>query len=214
MTEKISYPFFFTGSRRFRKKCKTRDVIIQQEAIKLFETHGKGATSVLDLGANRGNFSIIASQYSDNVIAVEPHPLAFKVLTRSMPKNVQLINAAAVVDSAERMIQLDFIKERDPYRTLYKSESSSTVRGKKDLVQSHKMNVETIDIRDLLDLVFFDVIKMDIEGAELSLLPYLASHNERFGKLFVELHTGKFTYEMNFAELATDLPKNIFTNWI
>lgn len=169
---------------------------------------------MLDLGANRGNFSIVASQYAANVVSIEPHPLAFKVLRKNARSNMTLLNAAAAVGSSPKWLNLMTISHRDKFRTLYKSESSSCVEGKFDLDSQSSIHVRTCDLTSLVRETFFDVIKMDVEGSELQLLPYLKANSSKFGMLFVEVHTSKFPQKDEFLALYDDLPTNIFLDWI
>lgn len=180
----------------------------------LFREHGINVSKVLDLGANRGNFSVVAAQYASDVVSIEPHRLAFKVLKKNRTNNMRLINAAAVIGHSPESLNLMTVSQGNNWRTLYKSESSSSIPGKKDLNINSYEQVKTCDIRSLIEENFFDIIKMDVEGAELQLLPYLKENSSRFGKLFCELHTSKFLQSGEFLLLSKDLPSNIYLDWI
>jgi FkbM family methyltransferase len=211
---RLRYPMYLLGSRKFHDLCTSRDRLVQSEAHNLFQQHGLRVSNVLDLGANRGNFSIVASQYALNVVSIEPHPLAFSVLKKNARSNMTLLNAAVIVGSSPKWLDLMTIAHRDKFRTLYKSESSSCIEGKFDLSLQSAIQVRTCDLNSLVKQTFFDVIKMDVEGSELHLLPYLKANSSKFGKLFVEVHTSKFPQKDEFLALYDDLPTNIFLDWI
>jgi len=132
----------------------------------------KTSDIVVDAGANIGIFTLLAAKKAKMIIAVEPDPENFEYLE----KNVKLNNAKNVIlinKAISNYVGDGFISGRGLSAAL-----------------SHKgipVKVTTIDemIREL-GLVSFDVLKIDIEGAESKALSGNFLSNIR--ELMVECH--------------------------
>jgi len=140
---------------------------------------------ILDLGANIG-LSVLAflRQHPDAVItALEPDPVVARVLERNVRENggrrVQLLNRAAWSSSGALRFESD---GADGGHLLPTATFEATPHG------ANVIDVDAVDIATLFDEGAYDVIKMDIEGAEAVVLPALGERLRRVRYLFVEYH--------------------------
>jgi FkbM family methyltransferase len=127
---------------------------------------------VVDAGANIGIFTLLAARKAKLVIAVEPDPENFEYLKRNVrlnrAENVVLVNKAL-----SNYVGEGFMSGKGPLKALSH--------------QGVPVKVTTIDevIREL-GLNTFDILKMDVEGAELNALSGNFLNNVR--ELMVEVH--------------------------
>ncbi len=208
--KKISY--FLSSYSKYRHKLILRDKKIQLLAHRLFEN--TKLTLVLDLGANRGNFSLVASQYAEKVLAFEPHVESFNILRANMPSNVTCYNKAVTGSKQFTKVRLYSKSSFNKYQDLYESESSSLKPDKKNLVHAKESMIETFDLNEILNS-FIDVVKMDIEGSELELLPIFYNNQHLIGKLYAEIHASSFENPDKFKEQALKYQaSNFYFDWI
>ena len=156
----------------------------------------------VDVGANVGSYSLmVANEYKDmavKVIAIEAHPENYKALRRNIqcnqfenviiPINKVVSNYKGLVDLYERshdgtrvdseMYSICNDQHIDAYNILHPS-------GK-----SLEIECDTLD--NILLNYRVDVIKMDVEGAEVLALKAATKTLERIRKIVVEIHGDKF----------------------
>lgn len=129
-----------------------------------FKAHLKPGMNVLDVGANVGYYALLASRLvgpQGKVAAFEPEPLNFSLLMRSLVEN-DCRNASAYPYAASSALGFADLHLSWPASTGSHSIVYSPIR---DAVTTR---VVTVALDDFLDPSFEpDVIKMDIEGAEL-----------------------------------------------
>jgi FkbM family methyltransferase len=139
------------------------------------------APRILDLGANIG-LSILHHKklYPDaQITAFEADPAIFAYLKRNLQANhvhdVTLINKAAWDENGT----VSFWSE---------GADGGRVDGAMDPQSRQPTIVETVDIAEALSGQHFDFIKMDIEGAELRVLPHCRDLLAKAKAAFVEFH--------------------------
>jgi FkbM family methyltransferase len=135
------------------------------------------APLVLDIGANEGDFTrAMVQQFGCRVHALEPNPYLFADLQRSAIPGVTVQNVALADTRGPRPFVL-------MENTEYSHFSSAGDSG---------IQVEAVTLGDLVSQIpkaSIDLIKMDIEGAELDILECLPSEvMERFRQITVEFH--------------------------
>lgn len=132
---------------------------------------------VLDLGANIGLSVLwfLREHPAARVTALEPDPALFRVLQRNVLENgggrATLQNRAAWHEAGR-------------VRFLSDGADGGRVVG----AGTGLLEVDAADVRALFDAGPYDVIKMDIEGAESTVLPALGERLRRVRFLFVEYH--------------------------
>jgi FkbM family methyltransferase len=129
----------------------------------------------LDLGANVGQYSIPLAKRFERVIAVEPNPLALKVLHRNVQlnglRNVTIV--AKAVSPYHGSVQL----HEGRFLTTWSTVPSSLP----------SVSVEAITLDELLEESGpLDLLKIDVEDAELEILRSLKGSLEKVSQVVIE----------------------------
>ena len=131
----------------------------------LFQNAIKPGSTVLDLGAHHGYFSLLAARHvgkKGKVYAFEPAPENFQVMKKNIElshlTNVVVVNKA--VSDKRDTVQFFLCKPNEVQGSLY-----STFRPGESTI-----TVESIALDEYLEGKPVDVFKMDIEGGEPSAL--------------------------------------------
>jgi len=155
--------------------------VTKHEAIKTFL---KSGYTFIDIGVNKGDFSLLAAKLvgtKGKVIAIEPEPTNCKWITKSVEingyKNVTLYEMALSNQDGEAQL---YIGEKSGWHSLVTPKKYSN-RG--------TINVKTKKLDSFLGEISFtnpiDVIKIDVEGAELRVLQGATSTLSRNEKLVI-----------------------------
>ncbi len=134
---------------------------------------------VLDLGANRGDFtSVFVERYGARVIAVEPNPaLSAGLAARGA---AEVVRAAVAPQAGTVAFAVDA------------NDESSTIMEPGSGSRPQEIEVEAVTLTDLLrrsacDRI--DLVKLDIEGAEILALGSVDSAElQRIDQLTIEFH--------------------------
>ncbi len=123
-----------------------------------------GAMAV-DIGANRGYITVVLAQRFDEVIAFEPNPTNKRSLEETLlinaTKNVQIVQAALSATSVPAMMR---VSASHGHHTL---EAGHITRE----VDSEQVETQRFDdFAKALSIKSFDLIKIDVEGHEISVL--------------------------------------------
>jgi FkbM family methyltransferase len=153
----------------------------------------------VDVGANAGAYTLmIANNYKDKgvrVISIEAHPENYKALCRNIHlnkfRNVKTINKAA--SDHDGIISL-YERSHDGSRVdteLY-SISNTTVLDRTNVIhpEGRSLQLECDTLDNMLADQRADVMKMDIEAAEVLALKGAANTLRKMRKLIVEIHGG------------------------
>ena len=142
---------------------------------------------VLDLGANRGDFTLFASKQGALVLAFEPNQSAFKYIVSRLSeyKNIIFLNAA--ISNSFGLMDFYFHSDNksDP---LGYSIRSSLVKKESTYFKAEQ-KVLSLGIAELLKaLPKVNCLKVDIEGAELDIWPTVMQNFEKIEFLLMEIH--------------------------
>jgi FkbM family methyltransferase len=133
---------------------------------------------IIDCGAYKGYFSILASQRypTKQIISIEPHPDNFKTFKNCIDanniQNITLINKA-------------ISKEAESIKFFYDG-SNGNINGFVSV--NNYLDVVTLDIEELIDVNKSLLLKVDVEGAELQFFPDIISRLPRQTCVFLETH--------------------------
>jgi FkbM family methyltransferase len=155
----------------------------------------------VDAGANVGSYSLmIANEYKDKgvkVIAIEAHPENYKALRRNIEcngfENI-IIAINKVISDYKGSVGL-YERSHDGTRVdseMYSICSDQRIDAYNILHPSGKsLQVECDTLDNILEREKVDVIKMDVEGAEVLALKAATKTLERIRKIVVEIHGDK-----------------------
>ena len=116
----------------------------------------------LDIGAYKGVYTYFISKYSKKVYAFEPNPKSYKILKKTVGKNVKVFPYALSDQSTSDFLKIP--KGKKGY-----SNQGGSLRNIKLDKNFGKVRVETKKIDDL-KLKNIGFIKIDAEGVELKVL--------------------------------------------
>lgn len=139
--------------------------------------------SVLDIGANLG-FSVayFKTQFPEcKITAFEADPSIFEYLQKNVSSNqftgVTLMNGAAWVQDGE----LEFHQDHSQGGSLQRSE-----------LHKNTTKVKTFDLRRIINTSGpWDLLKIDVEGAETAILTHIQNDLKDFKAIFIEYHEHK-----------------------
>jgi FkbM family methyltransferase len=208
------------------KLTKKYERMISQKFPKL-ENSNKGQShgKVLDLGANIGHFTSACVNLGYEVIAVEPHPGALKYLRRRVGKSESVKIIPTAVGASKGFVELNFHPDhlKDPLATSI----SASIIPDKFSTNSVSVTVPTVPLFEFFrDGTTYEMVKIDIEGAEMFLVPDLIKYSSQIKRLLVETHDrfmqtseDGLTYARNLENLRdfieeNDLTKVWHTDWI
>ena len=155
----------------------------------------KGETFV-DVGANVGYYSLkLAQDYANDgvrIIAIEAHPENFKALN----KNIELNNFACVISinkavSSHKGIATlyDRVDTKNRIRSEFYSLSTDYIHDLNFVpTDGGSVQVECDTLDNILEEKRVDIMKIDIEGGEVSALEGASKTLNRLRKLIVEVH--------------------------
>jgi FkbM family methyltransferase len=190
---------------------------------KILRKVGPGSL-VLDCGANVGEISALFLSRGAEVIAFEPDPVAIEALRRRIGDHPRLtLHQQAVSDHSGRA-SFFFHKDRSGASDGAEFTVSSTlVAEKRNVDTHHSIEVELLDLDAFISALDrkVDILKMDVEGAEISILwKMLESGSYRnIGLMLVETHETKIPgHQEEVARLQDRIDQlgieHIRLNWI
>lgn len=133
---------------------------------------------ILDCGANIGISVIYFKKLfpNSNIVCFEPDPITFEALTKNVA--VHASNGVVAINKAVWDKATTIAFQHDPQST-----ASRIVDGP----MSTSVSVETVRLRDYLDQPV-DFLKIDIEGAESTVLLDIQDHLQFVQNIFIEFH--------------------------
>jgi len=164
--------------------------------FKVLDTYLSKDKDYLDIGAWVGPTAIYGSILSKKVIAVEPDPVAHKILQKNIAlnsiKNIEVINKAAS-KLEEAFLESSHFFGDSMTRV---SETNAGLNA-----------IETIGLDALISMGDFSLIKIDIEGHEFSLIKeYINTLNECKIPLLLSVHAPFFSNgELLMKDLLNDM---------
>lgn len=158
----------------------------EPETTRLFKRLAKADDVIVDIGANIGYYTLLSSKIvgsNGKVYAFEPDPLNYKVLTENIKLNelTNVVFEQKAVSDKNGQIELYLNKSDIGAHTIYKSKKA----GKSVTVESITLD-EYFKGREYP----IDIVKMDVEGAEMAVLLGMKTilEKNRNIKIFAEFH--------------------------
>lgn len=180
--------------------------------------------TVIDIGANVGDFSHACRILGFDVIAVEPHPDAVRELRKRFKDDPKVRILEFAVSDSEEVANLYFHQDHmlDPIQTSI----SATTISDKFKQNFFGINVIQKKLQSILGDGTFALIKIDIEGSEFKLVDDLISSSPQIQRLLIEKHERfmsqsqdgpNYSMEMSKLEdfiLRADLGDRWLLDWI
>lgn len=153
-----------------------------------------------DIGANVGLYTCFIAQRVDRTIAFEPHPKNLKRLK----ENVELNSLTNVTARPEALSNVD---EKADLAVTGASIAGEGTHSLGTGTEQNSVEVETVRGDAVIgELPYPDVIKIDVEGAELNVLRGMENAlSESCHLCYVEVHPDKITKYDGTAEEVSDL---------
>ena len=163
---------------------------INSEVLKRFDNLNQiqlKDSLILDLGANRGDFSKWALDQGASVIAFEPDKDAYLQLIKRLNKFENFFPLNSAVSNKTALSKFYFHKNKkiDPIGF---SISSSLLKEKANIDNSFFNSVLCIDLEVLIKELPIKLIKIDIEGAEVLIWPAIKQNHQNIEYLLLEIH--------------------------
>jgi FkbM family methyltransferase len=171
---------------RNKKNLKFINSEVLKRFDKLHQTEIKNSL-ILDLGANRGDFSKWALDQGATVIAFEPDKDAYLQLIKRLNKFENFFPLNSAVSNKTGLGKFYFHKNKkiDPIGF---SISSSLLENKPNIDNSFFNSVLCIDLEVLIKELPIKLIKIDIEGAEALIWPTIKQNYQNIEYLLLEIH--------------------------
>jgi FkbM family methyltransferase len=170
------------------------DIFKEKDHTILPNFPSKNDSTIIDLGANEGFYTLKVKEKApkSKIIAVEPNPIAFKILKKNIEanklKNVMAVNKA--VTSKSGKIVFEIVKDKTTIGAL-KVYKKYRKRGK-----LRKIIVNSITLEKLCRIYKInniDLLKIDVEGGELDILKNSENILSKIKKAVVEYHRAQKT---------------------
>ncbi len=178
---------------------------------------------VIDCGANQGDIALLFAKKKAKVFAFEPDPKAYAILEKRCEKfpNIQCFKKGVSIKNTTSKMFLHKERLKNDHHAY--TVGSSIVSEKINVDNTHFIEVELIDLAAYIHSFpqKIDVLKMDIEGAEIEILEkFLAEKTyEKIKLMLVETHENKIPghlekIEKIKKELQEKNIQHIKLNWI
>lgn len=172
----------------------------------------------IDCGANVGAITKQLASSGALVHAFEPEPNAFNALQQNVGHLSNVVLHQVAVGASDAQVKL-FLGAAKKEKTNV-SEGATVVPGKSKVVQDNYALVKQVSLTSLLPQLGerIAIMKVDIEGAEVSLLNDLIdkSLHTRIGHIFVETHEKQIpdlrSDTMQLVKRCKTIP-NIHLDW-
>ena len=174
----------------------------------------------VDCGANIGQITELFSSYGCIVHSFEPNPFVFRILKErfSSIKIINLHNSAVGIKNGESKIYLHKKYEENP---LIYSEATSLISKKNNVSKEKFIYTQMINLGNFLNqFENIKILKIDIEGYETILIPWLIKNNflANVEYTFIETHEKIDALKEETAYMKEiinqyNLNDRVFCNW-
>lgn len=160
----------------------------------------------IDVGSNKGNYTLEMSKYSKNVISIEPNTRYNKYLKR-MPKNCEIMNKAVSTLKENIYLHVPIKNNRRKYNEAF------TSQNKNEPNSAFVSNVDPIRLDNFIDQNI-SMIKIDVEGNEMNVLnsgiKLIEKHRPNF--IIESLNKNEFKNQLNFFKEKNYIALKLLNN--
>ena len=176
---------------------------------------------VLDIGANIGNVSnFILEKKTCKIFAFEPNKFCFEILARRFIDDDRIKTFNLAISNFSGLSKL-YLHEHSKGITDFDFIESSSLNNKKDNVS--KTNCVEIMVEHISNILSkfpeIDLIKIDAEGSEYEIIPFLIDQKNKIKNVLCELHGNPKSrknkgFSNDYKKLVKDLKDmNLYNNW-
>jgi len=176
------------------------EIFKEKGHMNLPQFNGKKDKVIFDVGANEGFYTLKLKENNPNlkIIAIEANHLIFQNLKRNIKENqlkdVILINKA--LSSKVGKVTFDIVPEVSPIGSL-KIDTKARPWLKKEKIKKIIVESTTLEkVCESLDVQTIDLLKLDVEGAELDILKSSKNMLPNIKKIVVEYHSPNLRKEV------------------
>jgi FkbM family methyltransferase len=147
---------------------------------------------VFDIGAHIGRYTLMAAKHASKVIAVEPEPSNYSLLKANIDLNgFSNVLVLPLALSSSRATQRFYLATQGDTARSSLEQEWSTKRGRQQNQKAIEVESETLDnlVADL-NLTVIDLLKIDVEGHEVSVLEGASEALNKTRKIILEVSRG------------------------
>ena len=205
------------------------DLLIDRNFNNAIDSLDKKST-VLDIGANIGNVSsYIIEKSQSKIYAFEPNIFCFEVMVRRFLDNPRIKIFNVGVSNYSGVSNFYLHEKSKGINDFSYLESSSLKKDKDNISEKNSVKVNVVNISEILSkFKTIDLIKIDIEGSEYEIIPFLISEKDKIKTVLCEFHGSpkKFNYKnpeiiknnkftQKYLDLINQLKENnLYNNWL
>ena len=158
----------------------------EKESLKIWSHLAKESNVIIDIGANTGIFSMIAQNNNENanVIAIEPVDVNYGVLTQNLTQNKFPIKAEKIaLSDKEGVAKMFMLKNQLNYMTSVNDDRYALhpeIKGNTQVVEIEVPIKPFSHVFDKYNLKNIDLIKIDVEGHEITVLNAMLPYIEKY----------------------------------
>jgi FkbM family methyltransferase len=168
---------------------------VGEDGFLLGRFNGLCGGTYMELGALDGvrysNTHVFNKEFNWKGVMIEISPLFFSKLQKNRPNEIALVNAAV----CNRRQKIHFVQAKNnAVSGVYEFASEAyrqrwwpSLKDPNDLPEIHCLPMQDILDKHAPGVSFFDVLSLDVEGAELSVLKSIDFSKTSFGMLVVEV---------------------------
>lgn len=185
---------------------------------------------VLDIGANIGNVSsYIIEKTQSKIYAFEPNVFCYQVMVRRFLDNPRIKIFNLGVSNYTGLSNFYLHEKSTGINDFNYLEGSSLKKNKDNVSEKNSVKINVINISEILSkFKTIDLIKIDVEGSEYEIIPFLISERHKIKTVLCEFHGSpkKFNYKntgtiknnkftQNYLDLINQLKENnLYNNWL
>ena len=145
---------------------------------------------ILDFGANIGEVSDhIYNKYKCNIYAYEPNVACYNYMKKRFVNNYKIKIFNLAVSNYSGNSFLYFHKDAAANNDERFIQGATLRKEKDNISENKKIEVKAINISEILNsFKKIDLIKIDIEGSEYSILPELIKNRNKINIVLCEMH--------------------------
>jgi len=160
----------------------------EEETFKIFDRFLKPEKSYFDIGAWIGPTVLYGANRAKRVYGVEPDPIAYHELLTNVIMNPEIASKVICINAAVA----DKTEDKKLYMRHHFGDSTSSMIP--TISSENYCKIRAVTINDLIkqhNIEDINFIKMDIEGGEYSLIPFIQSYlEENHPTLYLSIHPG------------------------